>query len=154
MTYAIYSVLRSKGLLDKLVVIGPGSSFMSWEDEFEACFGKKVTSLRVRGDIVREMEDSFKKSDLMLLTYQMASRITPELIRLLSNSKVLLVLDESHNIKRFNGGLWSSSVLKLAPYATKRMILTGTPMPNNLYDLWSQFTFLWPFKNLLKNSGQ
>lgn len=154
MTYAVYSVLRSRGLIEKLVVIGPGSSFMAWEDEYEECFGKKVASIRVRGNKVHDLEDGYRKSDLILLTYQMASRITQELVNLLSTSSALLVLDESHNIKRFNGGTWSSSVLKLAPYARKRMILTGTPMPNNMKDLWSQFTFLWPFKNLLKDSTQ
>ena len=28
--------------------------------------------------------------------------------------------------------------------AKKRMILSGTPVPNNFDDLWSQFSFLYP----------
>lgn len=150
--YAIYSILRARGVLEKMVVVGPSSSFMPWEDEYEACFGRRPISLRVSGDKVDTLEEDFDRSDLVLLTYQMASRITLELIHLLSKSNTFLILDESHNIKRFSGGLWSSSLLKAAPYAKKRMILTGTPMPNDYFDLWSQFTFLWPFRNLLKGS--
>jgi SNF2 family DNA or RNA helicase len=152
--YAIYSILRARGVLDRMVVVGPSSSFMPWEDEYEACFGKGPVSLRVSGDKVDTLEEDFDRSDLVLLTYQMASRITPELIHLMSRSNTFLILDESHNIKRFSGGLWSSSLLKVAPYARKRMILTGTPMPNDYFDLWSQFTFLWPFRNLLKGSSE
>lgn len=152
--YAIYSILKDKGYLEKMIVVGPSSSFMPWEDEYKACFGKDAVSLRVNGDRVDSVEEEFDRSDLMLLTYQMASRITTELIQLLSKSSTFLIIDESHNIKRFSGGLWSSSLLKVAPYAKKRMILTGTPMPNDYFDLWSQFTFLWPFKNLLKGPSE
>ena len=34
------------------------------------------------------------------------------------------------------------------------MILTGTMMPNNILDLWSQFTFLYPGKHLLGSLDQ
>src|SRR5207249_449953 len=35
-------------------------------------------------------------------------------------------------------------MLRLAPFAKRRMILTGTPAPRSVFDLWTQFTFLWP----------
>jgi len=34
------------------------------------------------------------------------------------------------------------------------MILTGTPMPRDPVDVWSQFTFLWPSEGLLGNYAQ
>ena len=34
--------------------------------------------------------------------------------------------------------------LELAPHAAKRLILSGTPAPHSLLDLYSQFAFLWP----------
>ena len=46
-------------------------------------------------------------------------------------------------MKRPQGGKLADAVLELAEYAQRRLILTGTPMPNGLADLWSQITFLW-----------
>ncbi len=53
-------------------------------------------------------------------------------------------MDESHNIKKLEGGVWSDNLITLAPYAKRRIILSGTPAPNSFLDLWSQITFLWP----------
>lgn len=55
----------------------------------------------------------------------------------------MLVLDESHYVKRPQGGMLAEAALILAENAQRRLILTGTPMPNGLPDLWSQITFLW-----------
>ena len=38
----------------------------------------------------------------------------------------------------------AAAVIELGKGATKRCILTGTPLPHDWYDLWSQFTFLYP----------
>ncbi len=147
--YAAYSILKQKGVITKLIVIGPRSSFMPWEDEYKECFGKIPNSLRVIGLSREEFKEEANGAELILMTYQMASSINSSLIEFMSKVNCLLVLDESHNIKRFDGGVWAASILKIAPYARRRLILSGTPMPNTLLDLWSQFTFLWPFKNLL-----
>jgi SNF2 family DNA or RNA helicase len=45
-------------------------------------------------------------------------------------------------------------VLNISPEATRRIILTGTPMPNGFSDLWSQTTFLWPEQYLFGNRVQ
>ena len=115
--YAAFAMLRSKGIVDKIMVIGKPdqSSFMPWEEEYEGCFEKKPASLRMVGrkDALEEQVD---KNELTLLTYQMASSISSILVNLLCKHKFLLILDESHHIKRFTGGIWSTSVLKIAPY--------------------------------------
>ena len=91
---------------------------------------------------------------MLLCTYQTAANDLEEIIDLCRRFKMFVVIDESHNIKRLEGGVWSQAVLNIAPYATKRAILTGTPMPNDLVDLWSQITFLWPGEQVLGNREQ
>ena len=57
---------------------------------------------------------------------------------------VMLVVDESHRIKRFRGGVWAPALTEIAELARVRMILSGTPMPNDPKDLYSQVNVLWP----------
>ena len=56
----------------------------------------------------------------------------------------MLIADESHRVKRFNGGLWAPAMIEIARRSRVRMILSGTPMPQGPRDLWSQFMILWP----------
>ena len=150
--YAAYSIWKDSGIVDKIFAVGPRSSFMPWEEEFIECFGRRPQSLRLNGVIMQDVVTAAKDKELILSTYQLMSNYTDVLIDLLGKYKVMLVIDESHHVKRLSGGLWSSSVLKLAPHAKKRVILTGTPMPQSPNDLWTQLTFLWPYKNLLGES--
>lgn len=52
-----------------------------------------------------------------------------------------LVLDEAHNIKNFRSQRWQT----LLTFKTRaRLLLTGTPLQNNLTELWSLLFFLMP----------
>jgi SNF2 family DNA or RNA helicase len=150
-TLAGYSILKNQGLVDKIIVISPRSAFMSWEEEYKNCFGKPPKSIRITGNISirKKLYRQAANAELILLSYQMASLDINRLSVFLRENKVILVLDESHNIKRIAGGKWSSTVLSLAPFAIHRVILSGTPVPNSLEDLWSQMTFLWPNPKIL-----
>jgi len=124
---------------------------MPWEEEFESCLGRPPVSVRISGsrDRRKGLYREADTADLVLLSYQMASNDADDVAALLQRSKCLLILDESHNVKRIEGGKWAEAVVELAPFATRRLILSGTPAPNSLLDLWSQFTFLWPNPPLL-----
>ncbi|MDP3541638.1 MAG: DEAD/DEAH box helicase [Elusimicrobiota bacterium] len=150
-TLAAYAIMKAQGAVDKLAVIGPRACFMPWEDEYEGCFGEQPESIRISGSRARR-KGLFRKADsaeLVLLTYQMASNDADDVAAFLQRNRCLLVLDESHYIKRLEGGTWASALLDLAPFASRRLILSGTPAPNSLLDLWSQFAFLWPNPPLL-----
>ncbi|MBN1812751.1 MAG: DEAD/DEAH box helicase [Anaerolineae bacterium] len=149
--YAAFEILRRQGIVEKLLVVGPRSCFGPWEEEFEACFGYPAQSIRLSGPKASRygayLESS--KPDLFLCTYQTAANDVSELITLCQRHAMLVVLDESHNIKKLMDGVWSEAMLKIAPYATRRVILSGTPMPNSYEDLWTQMTFLWPGRQVL-----
>jgi|JI10StandDraft_1071094.scaffolds.fasta_scaffold88310_2 SNF2 family DNA or RNA helicase len=149
MVYAYFDKLKTEGIVEKILVVGPFSSFSPWEEESEECFGHKLRSARLAGAQRQSLYLFANDYDLFLCHYQTAANDISEIIELLKKHKFLLVIDESHNIKRFTDGVRSSAILSLAPFATRRVILSGTPMPNGLLDLWSQMTFLWPGKQLL-----
>ena len=56
-------------------------------------------------------------------------------------SWVYMILDEAHNIKNFRSQRWQTL---LGFKAQRRLLLTGTPLQNNLMELWSLLYFLMP----------
>ncbi|MEK3785409.1 DEAD/DEAH box helicase [Paenibacillus sp. FSL K6-1230] len=154
MLYAGFSVWREANEVEKIFVIGPPSSFMAWEEEYAGCFGRPAVSYRLLGPDRDRKYKTTDRADLFLTSFQTASIDTDRLIELMQKHRVMLVVDESHYIKRFENGTWANALLKLAPYAKRRAISTGTPMPNGLFDLYSQMTFLWPGKFLLGEQNQ
>ncbi len=154
MTYAAVSKWLEDGIIEKIMVIGPTASFVPWEEEYESCFGKKPRRLRIKGDIAEILENIGDSYDLFLLHYQTSNSKRMELMNFLRKYKTVLVVDESHRIKNPNLGAWANAALFLAQFATRRIILSGTPMPNNAQDLWSQITFLWPHDFPLGNQSR
>ncbi len=144
---AYYSILKGTSIVDSIFIIGPVSSYEPWENEFKECFGRPVRNIRISGHTKKQRQHIYllsSKYEMILTSYQSISHDTKEITHLLKKRRYLLILDESHYIKKPQGGKISESVLEISKYATRRVILTGTPMPNGFSDLWSQFTFLWP----------
>lgn len=141
-----FSIWRRQGEVEHLLVIGPISCFQPWEDEIRRCFGDSLSVIRWSGSLSERIRlvRTFGIVDVILCSYDVARRDVMMLCGLLRSYKTLLALDESHYIKNFNIGARGAAVFQLAPYAVKRVILTGTPSPHSLFDLWTQFTFLWP----------
>lgn len=149
-----YQRLRADDAIDLLVVVGPFSSFLAWEEELQSCLGHDRNVVRLLGprEAREEQYVAAAAADLALVTYHTAIRDRERLIRLMRNRRTLLVLDESHYVK--GAGATANALLAIAPYAERRVILTGTPMPNGLADLWTQITFLWPEQRVLGNRIQ
>jgi hypothetical protein len=133
------------------VVVGPLSAFAPWEREAAAALPGRLRVRRVRGtpDARRAVWRDVGVGDVVLLTYPTAVNDAEELRRLARGDKeFMLVVDESHRVKRFIGGTWAPALIEVARLAKVRMILSGTPMPQSALDLWSQFMILWPGEEL------
>ena len=65
-----------------------------------------------------------------------------------SERRVMMVLDEAHYVKREDGE-WAAAVLRTAPFAASRVVLTGTPAPNGYEDLSNLFHFIHPDRNII-----
>jgi hypothetical protein len=89
----------------------------------------------------------------VLTSYHTTWREQRAISEVLTRRPWLIVLDEAHYVKSMTGAL-AAAVRALAPRTTRRLVLTGTPMPRAPEDLWSLFTFLWPTEGLLGNSQQ
>jgi len=145
-TLASFAKLRRAGGLRVLVVVGPRSSFAPWQNEFQACLGVTGNIVRITGnkaDRARAWRAA-ENATLVLLNYHVAANDSERFKDFLKNTVAMLVLDESHHIKSITDTKWAAAVRSIAPLARKRVILSGTPAPNSMIDLWSQFHFLYP----------
>lgn len=156
--YGAYAYLRhlpedNPKHVDKLLIIGPLSSFGPWENEYLECFGRKVESMRLIGGLSKEKKSLYLHGidtcELTITSYQSVISIKDELRFFLSRNKVMVVLDEAHKIKNTHGAITATSTMELAELATSRVILTGTPAPNGYEDLYNLFKFIWPDRNII-----
>jgi len=154
--YGAYTYLNSlpnedPKYVDKLLIIGPISSFAPWENEYRACFGKAVNSFRISGnnEITRDgkLEHlySSKPTELTLIFHGGVDSYQSDLIDFLKRNKTMVVVDEAHRIKNPEG-VWGQSVTEISKYAISRIVLTGTPVPNGYQDIYNLYKFIYPFK--------
>lgn len=139
--------------VDKLLIIGPLSSFGPWENEYQECFGRKVESMRLIGGLSKEKKSLYlhgiNTCELTITSYQSVISIKDDLLFFLSRNKVMVVLDEAHKIKNTQGAITAASTMELAKLAASRVVLTGTPAPNGYEDLYNLFKFIWPDRDVL-----
>ena len=143
---AVAATHYAASTVDTIAVVGPLACFEPWESETAAALGELFTTKRVRGTAPqrRALYGQARRGDLFLTSYASAAADRPALNDLCETLNVMLIVDESHRVKRFRGGLWAPALTEIAELAKVRMILSGTPMPNGPRDLYSQLTILWP----------
>lgn len=154
--YAYLKNLPSNHLkkVDRLLIVGPLSSFAPWELEYEECFGRPASSKRLTGQLSLESKKQYLYDDnpaeITLLSYSSVASLASELRHFLRQNKVMIVLDEAHKIKNTSGGVVAESVMSLASESSARVVLTGTPAPNGYEDLYNLFKFIWPTKKVIR----
>lgn len=141
--------------IELVVVVGPLSSFGPWEAETAICMPswrtqRLVGNARQRRRTIRNAQPA----TVLLSSYPGAVSDIAALKDLCRNRRVMLVADESHRIKRFNGGLWAPAAMDIARLATVRVILSGTPMPQSGLDLFAQLNVMWPGRELTGPKAQ
>ena len=154
--YGAYAFLKSLPKedprhVDKLLVVGPLSSFAPWENEFSECFGYKPNSFRMSGDsdisVNQKLEHLYSPNspELTLIFHGGVDRFQNDILDFLKRNKTMVVVDEAHRIKNPEG-VWGRSVTEISKEAVSRVILTGTPVPNGYQDIFNLYKFIYPFK--------
>lgn len=141
--------------VDRILIVGPLSSFGPWELEYEECFGRKATCQRIGGALSLAKKKEYfctTGAEITLISYQSIASVVEDVRFFLGQNKVMLVLDEAHKIKNTQGGIQAKSIMELAPDAKSRVILTGTPAPNGYEDIYNLFHFIWPNHDVINYS--
>ncbi|KAG0053677.1 swr1 complex component [Gryganskiella cystojenkinii] len=124
------------------LIVVPTSVMLNWEMEFKKwCPGFKIMTYygspreRKEKRVGWSREHSFH---VCITSYQLVVQDQSVFRR---KAWQYLILDEAHNIKNFRSQRWQTL---LNFNSARRLLLTGTPLQNNLMELWSLLYFLMP----------
>ena len=124
------------------LIIVPTSVMLNWEMEFKKfCPGFKILTYYGTQEERRQKRRGWQRDDLWnvcITSYQLVLQDQTVFKR---RNWHYMILDEAHNIKNFRSQRWQT----MLTFKTRaRLLLTGTPLQNNLTELWSLLFFLRP----------
>lgn len=144
-TEALASYFYKRTPETRLLVVAPKNAFAPWEEQLSLCAPESsLQMIRLRGgqEAIKQILDEDPMA--VLISYQQLLNVQHEVAKYMTRNPTLMILDESHRIKSGQEGAWGRAVLGLSHLPEAKLILTGTPLPNSLSDLSSQFNFLYP----------
>ncbi|PKO14303.1 MAG: serine/threonine protein kinase [Chloroflexi bacterium HGW-Chloroflexi-10] len=135
---AFLALLKEQGKLENgVLLVVPKSLIANWQREAQT-FTPQLTFMEFMGNARKKETGVFSQCDVTLTTYGTMLR---DVAFLLENRFSYVILDESQAIK--NPLSQSAKACRLLN-SEHRLVMTGTPVENNTFDLWSQFAFINP----------
>jgi len=134
---AVYQALRRQEGIERLLIVGPKSSYEAWQYENAECLQPPLSMEIANGAPA-------STSDAIIVNYERLPNMVGVLGRWLTERPSMIVLDEAHRMKLGADGVYGAACLALGPRSRRRLILTGTPAPNGVRDLENLFGFVWP----------
>ena len=135
--------------IDRLLVVAPKNAFSAWDEQLDACMGENYGKfVRLRGGEAAIQIALRTNPRFMLITYDQLSRVKNTIVPLLSSGTIYGFLDESHRIKGGKQIKRADAILEMAHLPKRKLIMSGTPMPQSPKDMVSQFSFLYPTKDV------
>ncbi|KAH8176166.1 bromodomain-containing protein [Sarocladium implicatum] len=130
------------------LVIVPLSTLTNWNLEFEK-WAPSISRIVYKGPPLarKTQQDKIRQGNfqVLLTTYEYIIKDRP----ILSKIKWFhMIIDEGHRMKNANSKL--SATIQTYYHTRFRLILTGTPLQNNLAELWAMLNFVLP--NIFKSA--
>ncbi|WP_332862355.1 DEAD/DEAH box helicase [Janthinobacterium svalbardensis] len=137
---ANFCLNRSRGLVKRLLVVGPIAAFGAWKEDSQECLAPAPTVV-VHGGPDTAIP---RNADILLTNYNRVASDYDRIRAFIADQPTQVILDEAHRIKRGGAGVHGRAVLDLAYVARRRDVLTGTPAPQGAFDLIALMQFLYP----------
>ncbi|CAD6198751.1 unnamed protein product [Caenorhabditis auriculariae] len=138
---ATWALLKNKQLnLSKCLLVVPSSLVNNWQFEFKKWFrNDRLPAMRMqKTKDLKTFAVSANYNPYLIISYDMALRYQKELASLKFD---MIVCDEGHRLKNSAGKLRKALMSLEIP---RRLILTGTPMQNDLTEFHSLLDFVVP----------
>jgi len=145
-TEAIAFYLLHRKINQGLLVICPKSAFPAWEEQFSICMGKQAPKIRRLTQGINKITDDLKafNNEVFLISYQQFNRVIESIANHLQNKQTFVFIDESHRMKGGEKTDTGRQIQRIAHLPIGKLIMSGTPMPNSVLDLVSQYSYLFP----------
>lgn len=147
MIYGTFAYLNSPEInkVDRIIMIGPKNSFLSWKLEFVENFGlkKELNLLDIHDEeapIIQLQINSLNKN-LILINYESLQKYERILMDII-DERTMLVFDEVHKIKGVRSKR-AQVAKKIAEKPIYKYVLTGTPIPNTYEDIYNFLNILY-----------
>lgn len=123
----------------KVLIVAPTSLIYNWQKEFEK-FGKDLKYVVVAENKSKRLEvlNNKDKYNIFITTYGLIRNDNDEYENM---NFELCVIDEAQTIKNYQAGM-TREIKKIKSKC--KIALTGTPVENNITELWSIFDFIMP----------
>jgi SNF2 family DNA or RNA helicase len=139
-TLEIITLLKSDKANEPILIVAPKSLLYNWKSEFEKFDpGNKVVMIYGLGDYRKEVIENINENERVIYLTSFDSLRNDS--KLYNANFNYIILDEAQYIKNIHA-LKTQNVKTLK--ATHKFALTGTPIENDIFDLWSIFDFLMP----------
>jgi ATP-dependent DNA helicase len=147
-TIGLVAHIRQQGANGPILIVGPLSTVPNWHKEFKKWLpdmkrliyhGSPEERAEMRRGVMRRKNEG-KPSEfpIVITSYELVMR---DRCHLSNYNWQYIVIDEGHRLKNMNCKL----VQELKSYkSANRLLLTGTPLQNDLQELWSLLNFLLP----------
>ncbi|KAI9848318.1 MAG: swr1 complex component [Sclerophora amabilis] len=133
------------------LIVVPTSVMLNWEMEFKKwCPGFKILTYYGTQEERKQKRKGWLNDNLWNVCITSYQLVLQDQTAFKRRNWHYMVLDEAHNIKNFRSQRWQI----LLNFKTRaRLLLTGTPLQNNLTELWSLLFFLMPSDGPEKGIG-
>ena len=129
----------------RLLVVAPKNAFGAWDEQLSDCLpGLEDEFCRLRGGERSIEQDLKNKPRFMIITYEQFPGVKSLIAETLADGNVFMFLDECHRIKGGRQGVRAEAILDVSYLPARKLIMSGTPMPQSVKDLLPQFAFLYP----------
>lgn len=139
---------ESAGVKGPHIVVAPKSTIGNWCNEFKKwCPAMKIVKLiaaKPYRDEILKNEMIPGKFDVVITSFEGVNICNSSLRKF---NWRFIIIDEAHKIKNEDAQI--SKTIRTLP-SEHRLLLTGTPLQNNLHELWALLNFLLP--KLFKSS--
>src|SRR5581483_9382042 len=135
-------------IVDSVIIVTKRGLIQNWVDELR--FHTHVEPRVITQDRKANFLAFNSPARIYLAHYEAIRSEQRRLQIFLQTRNVGMILDEAHKIKNPDAAI-THALFSLIQFLKKRVIMTGTPVANRPYDLWSQVYFLDQGKSLGTN---
>ena len=134
-----FAELMRRGEIDAALVVAPMGLVYNWEAEI----GKhsNLVPVVLRGTVRQRKYRFLSGANFYLVNYEAVVAQREIFRKMVQTRRFAIALDEATRIKDPNTET-AKALFAIGEHASRKVIMTGTPIANRPVDLWSQYFFL------------